>query len=340
MKYLLRIVFAIFVFQTSQAQDTFSIVAVDPLTGEIGSAAASCVDGVTDPDFIDFLTRIIPNRGGIMSQALICVPNPNLANAATQMEAGLSPNEIIEYLLANDACSAGNFNPEERQYGIVDFDGQGGTRAAGFTGSLNQSYAEHRLGPSLTVKTYSIQGNILADVSVIDNMENNFNNTNGTLADKLMAALQGANFPGADSRCLSDGTSSKLAYLMVYRPDDDPADPYLRLSVPSQPAGVEPIDVLQSLYDNFLSLDENDFIEGIKIFPNPTKSVLTVEFGISQIPPKLSVLDIFGKKILGPETISITDQRYDLDTSNLQSGIYFLNVETPNSVKTFKFIKN
>ncbi|NNK86807.1 MAG: DUF1028 domain-containing protein [Flavobacteriaceae bacterium] len=339
MKKILQIIIIVFVCQASIAQDTFSIVALDPLTGEIGSAAASCVDGITDPDFIDFLTRIIPNRGGIMSQALICVPNPNLANAATQMEAGLSPLEIIDYLLANDVCSAGNFNPEERQYGIVDFDGQGGTRAAGFTGSLNQSYAEHRLGPSLTVKTYSIQGNILADVSVIDNMENNFNNTNGTLADKLMAALQGANFPGADSRCLSDGTSSKLAYLMVYRPDDDPADPYLRLSVPSQPAGVEPIDVLQSLYDNFLSLDENDLKEQIRIFPNPTTSVLTIRIDISEAFSGLTVTDIFGKMIIDKKHLANNGSRYDLDIRNLQSGIYFLKVKTFEGNKIFKFIK-
>ena len=34
-----------------------------------------------------------------------------------------------------------------------------------------------------------------------------------------MAAMQGANFAGADSRCLDEGTSSATAFLVVYDPD-------------------------------------------------------------------------------------------------------------------------
>ena len=70
-------------------------------------------------------------------------------------------------------------------------------RTAGFTGNLADDYKEDRQGA-----TYSIQGNILLNQSVIDNMEYNFLNTEGSLAEKLMAAMQGANFAGADSRCL------------------------------------------------------------------------------------------------------------------------------------------
>ena len=334
MKKILHIVLGLFLFQNVLAQDTFSIVAVDPATGEIGSAAASCVPGVTDPNFIDWLTYIIPNKGVVISQAQICIPNPNLANAITQMEAGLSPSEIIDYLVANDACSTANFNPQFRQYGIADFDSEGNPRSAGFSGSSNDDYAEDRQGPN-----YSIQGNILLDVSVIDNMEANFNNTNGTLADKLMAALQGANFPGADSRCLNFGTSSRLAFLTVLRPDDDPVDPYLRLSVTSQPDGVEPIDLLQNLYNNFLSLPENELVEKIKIFPNPSKQHINVVIHESVSLISYRISDVFGKIVNESKSNLSGQSDLRIDISKLQDGIYFLKLNTQNRSKIVKFIK-
>ena len=53
------------------AQDTFSIVAVDTITGEVGSAGASCVDlfsaGITD---IGFLGDLFPGVGAINTQAI------------------------------------------------------------------------------------------------------------------------------------------------------------------------------------------------------------------------------------------------------------------------------
>ena len=216
MKKLYSFLGALLISITVVAQYTFSIVAVDPVTGDIGSAGASCVT----ISIIDIITDIIPGRGGVNSQSWVCIPNTNLENAIARMEEGFSPQEIIDWLLLNDSCSSQNFNPEYRQYGIADFDGGGNPRTAGWTGSLADDYKEDRQGAN-----YSVQGNSLLNVSVIDNMEANFNNTSGTLADKLMAAMQGANFPGADSRCLADGTSSRTAYLLVYHADDDPNDP-------------------------------------------------------------------------------------------------------------------
>ena len=154
-KYTLFIV--LFLSLTIYAQDTFSIIAVDPETGEVGSAGASCVDGIGDfGGLIDIITDIIPGRGGVNSQAFVCIPNTNLANAIDQMEAGLSPDEIIDYLINNDDCSSQNFNPEFRQYGIADLDPEGNPRTAGFTGSLADDFKDDRQGA-----TYSVQGNIL-----------------------------------------------------------------------------------------------------------------------------------------------------------------------------------
>ncbi|MEL6812663.1 MAG: DUF1028 domain-containing protein [Bacteroidota bacterium] len=316
------------------AQDTFSIIAVDPATGEIGSAGASCVTGVGSQGIIDIITDIIPGRGGINSQAWVCIPNINLQNGIARMEAGDSPQEIIDWLLANDACSAQNFNPEFRQYGIVDLDTNGDPRTAGWTGSMADDYKEDRQGSN-----FSVQGNILLNQTVIDNMEANFNNTSGTLADKLMAAMQGANFAGADARCLADGTSSTTAYLLVYKADDDPSDPYIRLNVGQQTAGIEPIDLLQDLYDNFLATDDNLLRSKLNLFPNPASDELTLQMDASVQLETVSIFDINGKKVSADVGFEAQTLQQKLDISQLPNGLYFLKVTTLEGDVAIKFVK-
>ncbi|PQB04639.1 DUF1028 domain-containing protein [Aureitalea marina] len=330
MKRILLLSFTLFTVLGLRAQDTFSIIAVDPETGEVGSAGASCVQGIGDVDLSDIISDIIPGRGGINAQALVCVPNPNLDSGIDLMDGGASPQEVIDFLLANDACGAGG--PQDRQYGVVDFDTEGNPRSAGFTGSQNQAYAEDRQGP-----TYSIQGNILLDQSVLDNMEDNFNNTEGTLADRLMSALQGANFAGADSRCLEEGTSSTVAYIMVYKEDDAPGNPYLKLNVGELPAGEEPIDALQELYDAFLGTDNIALSQNIGLSPNPVTdrlNIMTVD-GIRV--DQVSVFDISGKQLMQINN-SGSSQIY-LDTASLPAGVYFARILTDQGSLTKRFIK-
>ncbi|PHN06258.1 DUF1028 domain-containing protein [Flavilitoribacter nigricans] len=225
------------------SQDTFSIVAVDPETGEVGVAGASCVDGAGSFGGVRIINRLIPGRGGVNAQAWICVnPNVNLNNAITRMQQGDAPNEIIDWLIANDACEARNFDPRFRQYGIVDLGTDGNPRAAAFTGSLADDYKGH-----ITGLNYSIQGNILIGPEVLIQMEERFLNTSGSLAEKLMAAMQGAKIPGADARCLSRGTTSTSAFLRVARPDDPVNNISLDLNVSEVNFGKEPIDALQRI---------------------------------------------------------------------------------------------
>lgn len=232
---------------TLRAQDTFSIVALDPATGEIGSAGASCLDENLFPGSggAYIISDILPGRGAIHTQSFWIQANQQ--NARARMLEGLSPQAILDWLKANDP--EGPFNAQRRQYGIVDFDPvNGGPRAAAFTGTLCFDHKAHIVAP-----TYAIQGNILLGQAILDSMEARFLNTPGTLAEKLMASLQGAKVPGADTRCLSNGVSSLSAFVRVARPDDLPGAFYLDLNVPSLPAGREPIDSLQTLFDQWLS---------------------------------------------------------------------------------------
>ena len=96
------------------AQDTFSIVAVDSVTGEVGSAGASCVDlfqfGLPSDHF---LGKLFPGIGAINTQAYYVPTNQN--NATNRMDLGDSPSEIIDWLINNDVSG----QPEIRQYGIA-----------------------------------------------------------------------------------------------------------------------------------------------------------------------------------------------------------------------------
>lgn len=225
------------------AQDTFSIVAVDTATGEIGSAGATCLDLQNSTSGALIISDILPGRGAIHTQAYW--NGTNQSNARLRMEAGDSPQEIIDWLLANDAGGFGG-DSSFRQYGIVDVDANGLTRTAAFTGINTDDYKSHIVGPN-----YAIQGNILLGQQILDSMESRFLAASGTLANKLMAAMQGANVPGADMRCLSEGVSSRSAFLRVSRPYDLSGEFYLDLSVLQTPFGAEPIDSLQALYNNW-----------------------------------------------------------------------------------------
>ena len=320
-KFIISILFLI--PSISFSQDTFSIIAVDPETGEVGAAGATCLFGESN-GLIDIISSIIPGKGGVISQAYVCVPNINMTNATTLMELGYSPAQIITWLNNNDSCNAGNY--QYRQYGIIDFDDSGNVRTAGYTGNLADDYKEDRQGA-----TYSIQGNILLNQSVIDNMEYNFLNTEGSLAEKLMAAMQGANFPGADSRCLDEGTSSATAFLIVYGPDDNPNQPSLELNIPSQPPGIEPIDLLQEMFDENLRV-ENSFIEELSLFPNPTNGIITIGSDKNYL---LELYSVEAKIILN-------DFGNQIDISDIQNGVYFLKIiqENTNNSASFKILKN
>jgi len=216
-------------------EDTFSIVAVDPITNEVGSAGASCIAGSI------IISDIHPGLGAIHTQSYWTGSNQNYASSL--MDLGYSPNEIIEELILNDS---GN-NSTIRQYGIVDL--IDGGRTAAFTGDNCSDYKGHILGD-----TYAIQGNILLGNEILENMEEEFLNAEGNLAEKLMASLQGANVPGADTRCLEDSLSSLSAFIRVAKHNEVEDNYYLDINVNNVDFisyNIDPIDSLQVLFDDW-----------------------------------------------------------------------------------------
>ena len=233
------------------AQDTFSIVAVDTITGEIGSAGASCIAG----SFI--LSDVIEGIGAIHTQAYWNATNQQ--NARNRMLEGLSPQEIIDWLVANDAQN----NPTRRQYGIVDLTRNG--ESAAYTGINCDNYKNHVTGPG-----YAIQGNILLGQIIIDTMQTTFLNTQGPLADRLMATLQAAKIPGADTRCAQYGKSSISGFVKVVRIGDG-SNFYLKIVVQSTPTSKDPIDSLQTMFDDWketLFTVVDPFLSEISVIPD------------------------------------------------------------------------
>ena len=86
---------------------TFSIVAVDVNTGEVGSAGGSCIANSI------IISDIHPGVGAIHTQSYWL--SANQSYASNLMDQGLSPSEIISLLEENDIQN----NPGIRQYGVV-----------------------------------------------------------------------------------------------------------------------------------------------------------------------------------------------------------------------------
>lgn len=312
----------------SSAFATFSITAVDPATQEVGSAGASCIAGSI------ILSDVHPGRGAVHTQA--SWNSQNQQYARTLMNQGYAPQAIIDSLVAHDAQG----NPTIRQYGIVDL--VGGGRSAGYTGIHCTDYKGHILGP-----TYAIQGNILLGPQILQGMEIAFGSTAGTLADRLMAALQAAKIPGADTRCTSYHKSSISAFLRVALPSDG-ATLHLDLNVNNTPTDQDPIDVLQGLYDQWklAGVPAAQGVEGldrVSAYPNPFRATTVLSYAVEG-PEKvtLRVFDLAGREIDtlvdGTQEPGLHQTVWAAPEDAISGGVYFCRLQTAGHASTVKLL--
>jgi uncharacterized Ntn-hydrolase superfamily protein len=299
------------------AQDTFSIVGIDTITGEVGSAGASCVDlialSIADPSF---LGDLIPGKGAINTQASYLATNQT--NARTRMNLGDTPAQIISWLQANDAGG----DATVRQYGIAEIIA-GSPYTAGHTGVNCLNYKNHIAG-----KNYCIQGNILQGSQILDSMEARFKNTPGTLACKLMAALQGAKVVGADTRCSTNNTSSLFAFLKVSKPSDAYGSPYISIGVRTPSTNmIEPIDSLQKIANGIglcsitTNVKENSVSGSLGIFPNPAQGNISVLNFSHYKTGKIIIRNSIGQIVYTEEK-----ETKNINISQLSNGIYFVEI--------------
>jgi uncharacterized Ntn-hydrolase superfamily protein len=174
------------------ARATFSIVAYDPDTQELGVAVQSRAFSVGGG-----VPWALAGVGAIATQAST---NESFGpRGLAILRAGFDAERTLKRLLDTDE------GRENRQVGIVDATG----RAAAWTGASCQSWA----GDSTAVDL-SVQGNILAGPEVVASMVRAYQTTEGELAERLLAALQAGQAAGGDRR------GQQSAALLVVRPSD------------------------------------------------------------------------------------------------------------------------
>lgn len=157
---------------------TYSIVALDPSTGELGAAVQSHWFSVGS-----LCAWARPGVGAVATQSV--VEPAHGPNGLDRLASGASASEALAGLLGADELAA------VRQVGIVDCAG----RTAVHTGAGCIPCAGHQLGENV-----SCQANMMARDTVPAAMAAGFAAAEGDLADRLMAALQAAEGEGGDVR--------------------------------------------------------------------------------------------------------------------------------------------
>jgi len=209
---------------------TFSILGYDPATGELGAAVQSRVFSVGN--------GVLWGEAGVgiaATQAIVDVSYGPKALAL--LRAGLTPQAVVKAILDSDpdpGYAGQKWQKAGRQFAVMDPKGN----YAAHTGPEATAWAGHKSGKFATA-----QGNILAGEGVVAGMTKNFEETQGPLSIRLVAALEGGQAAGGDTR------GQQSAALLVVKKDCGVwlhNDVVLRLQVDDNP---EPIKELRRLVE-------------------------------------------------------------------------------------------
>jgi uncharacterized Ntn-hydrolase superfamily protein len=209
--------------------NTFSIVAHDPATGEIGVAVESRYFAVG---------TVVPwAQAGVGAVATQAQGNVSYGtNGLKQMQEGKAPREVIDVLTAADP------KREVRQVAMIDAKG----RVAAFTGKECMLWAGHREGEG-----YSVQGNLLTGEAVVTAMAEAFEKARKEpeteLADWLMAAMQAGQAAGGDRR------GQQSAAILVVKEGTGPGKGgrYIDLRVDDHAKPIDELERLLGLHKQF-----------------------------------------------------------------------------------------
>jgi len=198
---------------------TYSIVARDPVTGELGVAVQSHYFSVGPS-----VPWAEAGVGAVATQSLVLVDYG--PNGLDLMRSGMTARQALDSLLRADAHNAG------RQVAMVDANGS----VAAHTGTACIPDAGHRVGAQ-----YSVQANLMANDRVWPAMAKAYEDTPGDLAERMLAALDAAQQAGGDIR----GRQSAALVVVKARSSGKPwADRVFDLRVEDSP---EPLAELRRL---------------------------------------------------------------------------------------------
>lgn len=210
---------------------TFSILAFDPATGEIGAAVQSRVFSVGN--------GVLWAEAGVGAAATQAIVDVGYGPRALKLlEQGLTPEQVVKSIWESDPDPRPqDWTKQGRQFAVID--AQGNVYA--YTGPKATEWAGHKSCSAPARCT--AQGNILAGPAVVDSMVARFERTPGHIAYRLVAALEGGQSAGGDKRGMQS------AALVVVKKDGGVwlhNDTVLRLQVDDNP---EPIKELRRLVE-------------------------------------------------------------------------------------------
>lgn len=229
----------------ASARATWSIVAVDPVTQEVGVAVATCVEGPIGTQVLPTVPALAPGIGALAAQAYLDATYRDYA--LMLLASGVDAQGVIDMTNAIDPGA------QTRQYGVV--------RLAGDTATFTGSAADDWKG-DLQSSNVTVQGNILYGPEVVGDalaaFEAEPKQCPWTLADRLMVALEAGAAQGGDMRCSAE-QSALVAALQVAVPTDVKSDYTIDLLIPSQPHGGEnPVVLLRAAYDEWRAMHPPD----------------------------------------------------------------------------------
>lgn len=209
---------------------TFSIIAFDPATGELGVGVQSraFAAGAAVP-------FAKPGVGAVATQA--SANRSYGPKAIALLEQGLSPADVVKKITDEDP------GRDTRQVGVIDAKG----RSAVYTGKrvIDRNFDPKDLvhyggyAGHVTGKNFSVQGNTLATEAVVKAMAEAYERGTGSMAERLMDALDAGQSKGGDMRGMqsagilvvrplppnSESTVERIVDIRV----DDAANPFVEL---------------------------------------------------------------------------------------------------------------
>lgn len=215
---------------------------------------------------MDVQAVIVPGAGVAACQAGVDDTRANQNLVYEELRKGTDPKRIIE-LLREQENRKDESMMERRQFGILDLQG----RSAGFNGEENSPASLYRSGQVGEDIFFQVQGNILFSDGVAQDAALAFTKTDGTLADRVMAAMEAADEAGGDRRCTCEeeprpaapcsGKTSHVAYIAIADRDDptgrshNDGDYYAYLSVTDEDIqpheNANPVITLRLRYDDW-----------------------------------------------------------------------------------------
>jgi len=229
-------------FGSEPLAHTYSIVARDPQTGEMGVAVQS--------HWFSVGSMVAWGEAGVGVVATQSFVNPSFGQHGLELlKTGKTAQEVVDELIASDE------GRDVRQLAIVDSKGN----SSGYTGVKCISEAGHIVGNG-----YSVQANMMLNNTVWGAMSKAFENSEGPLAERLITALEAAQNEGGDIR------GKQSACLLVVRGDATGnlwQDRLIDLRVEDNPEPVSEIKRLLKVYRAYehmnkgdLAVEKNDMI--------------------------------------------------------------------------------